>query len=239
MLKALRYPGSQKLGSLFDLLTAPEHDPRLMRLRPVYEHHKLGKGDLWANIHSKVRNLLEALQSAELTFAPRLNSTSETSSIRPSTLFVSAGLRRTRSTRTPKMTRTMRAPNMSTSRSPRTGQSLPLPSRFAWESCPILSPARSHSILPTTSSIFSRSTAFPTSMLRTVSQGPGSSVVPNCSHPSRISIPSRPSSTVTTALGLPIASLKTLNSQGTIGVYFRVGEEFYAVTRHGPPCPVP
>jgi hypothetical protein len=38
---------------------------------------------------------------------------------------------------------------------------------------------------------------------------------------------------VTTALGLPIAGLKTLNSQGTMGFYFRVGEEFYAATaRH-------
>jgi hypothetical protein len=38
---------------------------------------------------------------------------------------------------------------------------------------------------------------------------------------------------VTTALGLPIAGLKTLNRQGTMGFYFRVGEHLYAVTaRH-------
>jgi hypothetical protein len=38
---------------------------------------------------------------------------------------------------------------------------------------------------------------------------------------------------VTTALGLPIAGLKTLKSQGTMGFYFRVGEDLYAVTaRH-------
>ena len=38
---------------------------------------------------------------------------------------------------------------------------------------------------------------------------------------------------VTTALGLPIAGLKTLMSQGTMGFYFRVGEDLYAVTaRH-------
>jgi len=38
---------------------------------------------------------------------------------------------------------------------------------------------------------------------------------------------------VTTALGLPIASLKKLNSQGTMGFFFRVGKALYAVTaRH-------
>ena len=38
---------------------------------------------------------------------------------------------------------------------------------------------------------------------------------------------------VTTALGLPIAGLKTLMSQGTMGFYFRVGKDLYAVTaRH-------
>ena len=38
---------------------------------------------------------------------------------------------------------------------------------------------------------------------------------------------------VTTALGLPIAGLKTLKTQGTMGFYFRVGKDLYAVTaRH-------
>ena len=38
---------------------------------------------------------------------------------------------------------------------------------------------------------------------------------------------------VTTALGLPIAGLKTLETQGTMGFYFRVGKDCYAVTaRH-------
>jgi hypothetical protein len=38
---------------------------------------------------------------------------------------------------------------------------------------------------------------------------------------------------VTTALGLPIAGLKTLDRQGTMGFYFRVGKDLYAVTaRH-------
>ena len=38
---------------------------------------------------------------------------------------------------------------------------------------------------------------------------------------------------VTTALGLPIAGLKTLKIEGTMGFYFRAGEELYAVTaRH-------
>lgn len=38
---------------------------------------------------------------------------------------------------------------------------------------------------------------------------------------------------VTTALGLPIAGLKTLHMQGTLGFYFRVGDDLYGVTaRH-------
>lgn len=38
---------------------------------------------------------------------------------------------------------------------------------------------------------------------------------------------------VTNALGLPIAGLRTLDRQGTMGFYFRVGKELYAVTaRH-------
>ena len=50
---------------VFTAPSGPEQDPRLMRLRPVYEHHKLGKDDLWATIRSKVRDLLEAQQSAD------------------------------------------------------------------------------------------------------------------------------------------------------------------------------
>lgn len=38
---------------------------------------------------------------------------------------------------------------------------------------------------------------------------------------------------LTTSLGLPIAGLKTLNMQGTMGFYFKAGEELYGVTaRH-------
>ena len=38
---------------------------------------------------------------------------------------------------------------------------------------------------------------------------------------------------VTTTLGLPIAGLKTLSTQGTMGFYFKVGQDLYAVTaRH-------
>jgi hypothetical protein len=51
-----------------DVFTAPsgrEQDCRFMRLVAVYEHHKLGKDDLWATTRSKVRDLLEAQQSAD------------------------------------------------------------------------------------------------------------------------------------------------------------------------------
>jgi hypothetical protein len=45
--------------------SGPGQDLRLMRLLPVYEHPKLGKDNLWATIRSKVRDLLEAQQSAD------------------------------------------------------------------------------------------------------------------------------------------------------------------------------
>lgn len=39
---------------VFKAPSGPAQDARLMRLLPVYEHPKLGKGDLWATIRSKV-----------------------------------------------------------------------------------------------------------------------------------------------------------------------------------------
>jgi hypothetical protein len=51
-----------------DVFTAPlwpEQDVHLMRLLPVYEHHKLGKDNLWATIHCKVHDLLKAQQSVD------------------------------------------------------------------------------------------------------------------------------------------------------------------------------
>jgi hypothetical protein len=36
-----------------------------MQLLPVYEHHKLGKDNLWATIRSKVRDFHEARQPAD------------------------------------------------------------------------------------------------------------------------------------------------------------------------------
>jgi hypothetical protein len=209
-----------------DVFTAPsrlEQYPRLMRLRPVYEHHKLGKDDLWpgATIRSKVRDLLEPQQSAD----GHCSKVVELLDHETSTLFVSAGLRRTRKTRTSRM-------------SPRTGQSLSLPSQFNLGGSlgRYSHRARSHSILPTTSSISSRSTVFPTSMLRTVSRWSWASVVPNCSPVSDLDPLKVVIDPVTTALGLPIAGLKTLKSQGTMGFYFNWVR---SLCRHGRPRPVP
>ncbi|KAG8214951.1 hypothetical protein J3R82DRAFT_8341 [Butyriboletus roseoflavus] len=44
---------------VFTVPSGPEQDPRLMRLLPVYEHHKLGKDNVWATIRSKVVELLD------------------------------------------------------------------------------------------------------------------------------------------------------------------------------------
>ena len=87
---------------IFTAPSGPENDSRLMQLRPVYEHQKLGTDDLCATIRSKVLDFLE-VQLYGLTSVPRLwnSSTSEKSGIRPSSSFVSAGLRITStSTRT-------------------------------------------------------------------------------------------------------------------------------------------
>lgn len=51
-----------------DVFTVPlgqENNPRLMALQPVYEHHQLGKDDLWATVRSKVRRCLEAQKSVD------------------------------------------------------------------------------------------------------------------------------------------------------------------------------
>ncbi|KAF8344368.1 hypothetical protein F5887DRAFT_271985 [Amanita rubescens] len=111
-----------------------------MRLLPIYEHHTLGKDDLWTTIRSKIVELLDQRDIQH-----------------PS--FVSAGLKRTRRARTTRtmmrmtrMTRMTRTTRISISRSPRAGQSLPLPSQSGWESFPILLLARSHSTLQMTSS---------------------------------------------------------------------------------------
>lgn len=126
----------------------------------------------WA-LSTKVYDLLKAQRSADWHFISRLlnSSTSKASSICPSTLLVSVGLKRTRTSR------------MLTSRLSYTRQLLPLPSLFGWESCSILPPARSQSTLTTTPSISSRDTAFLMSMLRTVSMWPGASVVQSSLHP--------------------------------------------------------
>ncbi|KAK0190382.1 hypothetical protein F5146DRAFT_1137223 [Armillaria mellea] len=44
---------------VFTAPSGPEQYSRLMQLRPVYEHHKLGEDDLWATIRSKVVKLLD------------------------------------------------------------------------------------------------------------------------------------------------------------------------------------
>ena len=50
---------------IFTAPSGPEQDLRLMRLRPVYEHQKIGKDNVWATIRSKVRDFLETQQSAD------------------------------------------------------------------------------------------------------------------------------------------------------------------------------
>jgi hypothetical protein len=40
---------------VFTAPSGPEKNHCLMQLRPVYEHNKLGKDNLWATIHAKVR----------------------------------------------------------------------------------------------------------------------------------------------------------------------------------------
>ncbi|KAI6007528.1 hypothetical protein F5J12DRAFT_828698 [Pisolithus orientalis] len=44
---------------VFPAPSGPEQHPRHMKLRPVYDHHILGKGDLWPTIRSEVVRLLD------------------------------------------------------------------------------------------------------------------------------------------------------------------------------------
>ncbi|KAG8905111.1 hypothetical protein FRB99_000675 [Tulasnella sp. 403] len=178
----------------------PEAYRRLMKLRPVYEHHKLGENDLWETISSEVVKLLDqrdirhsSIDLVRFSWVEKNEDNEDnedfedikavedgTVVITPITIWVGV---------------------------------LPdtLTGEVAFYSAnDILGLLKQHGI--TDVEVAYRELFAPVSDL-----DPLKAVV----------------DPLTIALGLPIAGLKTLEMQGTMGFYFRVGKELYAVTaRH-------
>ena len=194
-----------------------------MRLPPVYEHRThlartIAVG--YYSIRSMVRDLFRICDGR--TFVPRLSNSlsSETFIIRPSTLCVSAGSRRTRMSGATGMgTGTGDDDDMGGRRH----QGRPVRDSFCHSRHNLYGSLTRYPHRRGHVPLFRRHPRSPPGArhfrrrcLRTVSRWPGASVASNCSHPSRISFPSRPTiDPVTTALGLPIAGLKDAQELGT------------------------
>ncbi|OJA16892.1 hypothetical protein AZE42_13336, partial [Rhizopogon vesiculosus] len=229
--------------------SGPEQDCRLMQLLPVYEHHKLSKDNLWATIRSKVRDLLEA-RNAQTDIHSKVVELLDQQNIQHS----SVDLVRFRWVEENENVEDNKndeddedieedediegdegiedvdikvAPYGTVITTPVTIWVGVLPDTLTGEeafhsSNDILDLLKEHGI-------FDVDVAYRESVVRGFS-GPElfAPVSDLDSDPLRAVI-----DPVTTALGLPIAGLKTLNSQGTMGFYFRVGKVLYAVTaRH-------
>ena len=192
--------------------SGPEQDPRLMRLRPVYEHHQLGKDDLWATIRSKVVELLgrRNIQHSTVDLV-RFSWVEESEDVEENEEDEDVD--------------TKVAPYGTVVTTPVTIWVGVLPDTLTGEvafhsSNDILDLLKEHGISDV-------DVAYRESVARGFS-GPELFAPVSDLDPLKAVI-----DPVTTALGLPIAGLKTLKSQGTMGFYFRVGKDLYAVTaRH-------
>ncbi|KAH9956851.1 hypothetical protein BC827DRAFT_1228401 [Russula dissimulans] len=190
-------------SDVFVLPEGPEAYRRLMLLRPVYEHHRLGVDDWWALIRSECVKLLDqrnirhsSIDLARFSWLEKKDheededDEGEAVYTTPITIWVGV-----------------------------------LPDTLSGElafysSQDILGLLRGHGITDV-------EVAYRESVSRPSS---GPELFAPVSHFDPLKAVVDP---LTTALGLPIAGLKTLKSQGTMGFYFRVGDEWYAVTaRH-------
>ena len=225
---------------VFTAPSGPEQDPRLMQLRPVYEHPKLGKDDLLAAIRSKVRDLLEVLQSADcrLTFCSEVVELLDQRNIQHSSidLVCFSWVEGNEDIEEDDMdieeddmdiedVDITVAPYGTVVITPVTIWVGVLPDTLAGEvafhsSKDILDLLKEHGISDV-------EVAYRESVARGFS-GPELFAPVSDLNPLKAVI-----DPVTTALGLPIAGLKSLKNQGTMGFYFRVGQDLYAVTaRH-------
>ncbi|KIM81198.1 hypothetical protein PILCRDRAFT_821650 [Piloderma croceum F 1598] len=176
---------------VFTAPSGPEQDPRLMWLRPVYEHQKLGKDDLWATIRFKVVQLLDQrnIQHSSVDLENEDDEDIEDIDIKVApygTVFT-----------TPVTIWVEVLPDT-------------LTGKVAFKSSnDILDLLKEHGISDV-------DVAYRESVARGFS-GPQLFAPISDLDPLKAVI-----DPVTTALGLPIAGLKTLKSQGTMGFYFRV-----------------
>ncbi|KAF8901022.1 hypothetical protein CPB84DRAFT_1847006 [Gymnopilus junonius] len=171
---------SRTSNGIYKVPPGTEQDFRLMQLHPVYEHHKLGKDDLWAT----VVKLLEQ-RTIKLSFFDLVRFSGFEENEHDEDIKVD-----------------------------------PYGTVAFHSSNDILELLKEHGI-------FDVDVAYRESAARALS---GPELFAPVSHYDPLKAVIDP---LTTALGLPIAGLKTLKRQGTMGFYFRVGKDLYAVTaRH-------
>ncbi|KAK7041758.1 hypothetical protein VNI00_009047 [Paramarasmius palmivorus] len=202
---------------VFEPPTGPEAYRRLMQLRPVYEHPKLGKDNLWEFIRSEVRDLRNARRSwIDIHF--KVVKLLDQRDIRHSSvdLVRFSWLEKNKDNRDDDETLYITPVTVWVGVLPDT-----LTGEVAFHSSnDILGLLNEHGIADV-------EVSYRESVYRP-SSGPELFAPVSDLDPLKAVI-----DPLTTALGLPIAGLKTLKMQGTMGFYFRVGTELYAVTaRH-------
>ncbi|KAG8771551.1 hypothetical protein FRC19_003842 [Serendipita sp. 401] len=202
--------------------SGPEQHPRLMKLLPVYEHNELGRDDLWTTIRSKVVELLDQRNikhsSIDLVrFSWLEENVDDNKDDEENVDDESDEDTQDVDSKIPLYGKIVTTPvTIWVGVLPDT-----LTSKVAFHSSnDILGLLKEHDISDV-------DVAYRESVARAFS-GPKLFAPVSDLDPLKAVI-----DPITTALSLPIAGLKTLNSQGTMGFYFRVGEDIYGVTaRH-------
>ncbi|EKM56437.1 uncharacterized protein PHACADRAFT_118113 [Phanerochaete carnosa HHB-10118-sp] len=211
---------------IFPVPSGPEPYCRPMRLLPVYEHHKLGKDNLWATIRSKVVELLDQqnIQHSSVDLV-RFSWVEENKDDKDDNDDGDEDSEDNKVDEDIKDVDIKIAPYGTVVTTPVTIWVGVLPDTLTGEkafhsSNDILDLLKEHDI-------FDIDVAYRESVARGFS---GLELFAPVSDLDPLKAVIDP---VTTALGLPIAGLKTLKSQGTMGFYFRAGKVLYAVmARH-------
>ncbi|KAI5987346.1 hypothetical protein F5J12DRAFT_728538 [Pisolithus orientalis] len=192
----------------FPAPSGPEQHPRHMRLRPVYDHHILSKGDLWPTIRSEVVRLLDR-RNIQLSSVDLVRFSWDDENDGGDGYDSDIGFLPSRTVVTTPVTIWVGV--------------LPdtLTGEVAFKSSnDILDLLKEHGI-------FDVDVAYRESVAKG-SSGPELFAPVWDFDPLKAVI-----DPVTTSLSLPIAGFETLYSQGKLGFYFRVGHNLYAVTaRH-------
>ena len=211
---------------VFTAPSGPEQSPRLMQLLPVYNHQQLSNNDLWAIIRSKVCNPLKC-NNLQTDICSEVVELLDQQNIQHSSIDLVrfSWVEENQDNEKSQDDKTEAVPYGTVVTTPITIWVGVLPntltSKVAFHSSnDILNLLKEHSI-------FDIDVAYRESVARGFSSPELFAPVSDFNPLKAIIDP------VTTTLGLPIAGLNTLECQGTMGFFFRVGKALYAVTaRH-------